>query len=189
MLRTSIVRLLRVILPLAALALLSVLFLLARKPDPQAAIPYARGAIEELSRSPGIGTPEFTTVTADGAQVTLRAARAVPGGGDSGTARDVTLDWRFRDGLLMLVTAPGAQLEGDGLTLDGGVRMTLSTGWEMSAPELQAGIRSGVATAPRSVAVTAPFGELQAGAMRLGPGEGGGKVLELNGGVRLLYRP
>lgn len=41
MLRTSIVRLLRVILPLAALALLSVLFLLARKPDPQAAIPYA----------------------------------------------------------------------------------------------------------------------------------------------------
>ena len=101
----------------------------------------------------------------------------------------MTLDWRFRDGLLMLVTAPGAQLEGDGLTLGGGVRMTLSTGWEMTAPELQAGIRAGVATAPRSVAVTAPFGELEAGAMRLGPGEGGGKVLELNGGVRLLYRP
>ena len=81
MLRTSIVRLLRVILPLAALALLSVLFLLARKPDPQAAIPYARGAIEELSRSPGIGTPEFTTVTADGAQqIDAGHARHVPVG-------------------------------------------------------------------------------------------------------------
>lgn len=189
MLRTSIVRLLRVILPLAALALLSVLFLLARKPAPQPAIPYARGGVEELSRSPGIGTPEFTTVTPDGAQVTLRAARAVPAGDDTGTAQDVTLDWRFRDGLLMLVMAPAARFQGDRLTLDGGVRMTLSSGWEMTAPELQAGIKADDLLAPRSVAVSAPFGELEAGAMRLAPGRGQGRVLELNGGVRLLYRP
>ena len=189
MLRTSIVRLLRVILPLAALALLSVLFLLARKPDPEAEIPYARGGFEGLSEAPGIGTPEFTTVTQDGAQVTLRAARAVPGEGGSGTARDVTLDRRGRDGLLMLVTAPGARLDGDRLTLEGGVRLTLSSGWEVTAPELQADIAADSLAATQSVAVTAPFGKLEAGAMRLGPGAGGGRVLELNGGVRLLYHP
>lgn len=189
MLRTSIVRLLRVILPLAALALLSVLFLLARKPDPQPAIPYARGGTEASARAPGIGTPEFTTVTDEGGQVTLRAARAVPGGDDSGTAQQVTLDWRFRDGLLLLVTAPGARLQDDRLTLEGGVRMTLSSGWEMTAPEMQADLGADVLGAPRSVAVEAPFGELQAGAMRLGPDKGRGRVLELNGGVRLLYRP
>ena len=189
MLRTRIVQLLRVVLPLAALALLSVLFLLARRPDPEAVIPYARGSFDGLSDAPGIGTPEFTAVTGDGAQVTLRAARAVPGEGDSGRAQDVTLDWRFRDGRLMLVAAPAARLEGDRLTLDGGVRMTLSSGWEVTAPEMQADTRADLLAAPRSVTVLAPFGELEAGAMRLGPAEGQGRVLELNGGVRLLYRP
>lgn len=189
MLRTRIVQLLRVVLPLAALALLSVLFLLARKPDPHSVIPYAQGRFEDLSRAEGIGAPEFTTVTDDGATVTLRATRAVPGEGEDGTARDLTLDWRSRDGLLMVVTAPQAAKEGDRLTLDGGTRMALSTGWELTAPQLQAQLDAGVVSAAQTVDVTAPFGELQARTMRLGPDATGATVLELNGNVRLLYRP
>ena len=188
--RTRIVRLLRVVLPLAALALLSMLFLLARSPDADLAIPYAQGRFEELSRAQGIGAPEFTTVTDDGATVTLRAARAVPGQGEEGTARDLTMDWRSREGLLMVVTAPqGRMQEGQRLTLEGGARVELSTGWVLTAPQLQADVPGGVLTAPRSVEVAAPFGQLEADAMRLGPDAGGARVLELNGNVRLLYRP
>ena len=51
MLRTRVVRLLRVVLPLAALALLSVLFLLGRKSETvEPAIPYAQGSAEDLGR-------------------------------------------------------------------------------------------------------------------------------------------
>lgn len=189
MLRTRIVQLLRVVLPLAALALLSVLFLLGRKPDPQAAIPYAQGRLEELSRAQGIGAPEFTTVTDQGATVTLRASRALPGEAEDGTARDLTLDWRSRDGLLMVITAPSAAKQGERLTLDGGTRMALSTGWELITPQLQALLDAGVVSAARTVDVTAPFGTLQAGTMRLGPDADGATVLELNQGVRLIYRP
>lgn len=190
MLRTRIVRTLRVILPLAALTLLSVLFLLARKPDPEGAIPYAQARFEDLSRAQGIGTPEFTTVTDEGATVTLRATRATPGQGEQeAAARDLTLDWRSRDGLLMVVTAPDARLKDDRVTLDGGARMALSTGWELTAPQLQADIQSGVVSAAQTVSVTAPFGELQAGTMRLGPDDRGSTVLELNENVRLIYRP
>ena len=39
--RTRIVRWLRVLFPLAALAILSVLFLLSRKPDPDAGVPLS----------------------------------------------------------------------------------------------------------------------------------------------------
>ena len=56
--RTRIVRWLRVILPLVALAILSVLFLLGRSPDPEARIPYAEGRIADLARSRGITAPE-----------------------------------------------------------------------------------------------------------------------------------
>jgi len=188
-LRTRIVQLLRVILPLAALALLSVLFLLARKPAPEPAIPYAEGRFEELARAEGVGTPEFTTVTPDGATVTLRAARAVPGEGDSGTATDLTLDWRSREGLLMVVTAPAGRIDGDRMELDGGTRMALSSGWQMTTEHLQADVAAGIVTAPQPVDVEAPFGELQGGTMRIGPDGQGGRVLELNEGVRLLYRP
>jgi len=189
MLRTRIVQLLRVVLPLAALALLSVLFLLARKPDPHAALPYAQGRFEELSRAEGIGAPEYTSVTDDGATVTLRASRAVPGEGEDGTARDLTLDWRSRDGVLMVVTAPQAAKQGERLTLEGGTRLALSTGWELTAPQLQAQLDAGVVSALQTVDVTAPFGKLQGDTMRLGPDAGGATVLELNGNVRLLYRP
>lgn len=187
MLRTRIVRFLRVVLPLAALALLSVLFLLPGNRNPDPSIPFAEGGPEELGRAPGIGAPEYTTVTPDGALVTLRALRASPDG-DGGTARGLTLDWRSRDGLLMVVTAPQGELQKSLLRLEGGVRMALSSGWEVTGPLFEADMAADTMRADQSVEVIAPFGELQAGALLIHPGEAG-QVLELNQGVRLLYRP
>ena len=44
-------------------------------------------------------------------------------------------------------------------------------------------------SAPAQVAALAPFGRLTAGGMVLSRGPDGAHVLELNGGVRLLYQP
>ncbi len=193
MFRTRLVRLLRVLLPLAALALLSVLFLLGRKSETvEPAIPYAEGSAEDLGRSPGIGAPEYTTVTPEGASVTLRAARAAlgNGGGDSGTASALVLDWRARDGLMIELTAPLAQTQDTSIRLDGGVRMALSSGWEMRGPSFEADTAADTLRADETVQVTAPFGQLEAGRMLIRPSDAGaGQVLELNEGVRLLYRP
>jgi len=193
MFRTRLVRLLRVVLPLAALALLSVLFLLGRKPsEPEPAIPYAQGSPEDLGRSPGIGAPEYTTVTPDGASVTLRAARAALGdggmGSGDGTASDLTLDWRARDGLMIELTAPRAEMAETRIRLEGGVRMALSSGWEMRGPSFEADTAADTLRADETVQVTAPFGRLNAGRMLLYSAEAG-QVLELNEDVRLLYRP
>lgn len=191
MLRTRVVRLLRVVLPLAALALLSVLFLLGRNSETvEPALPYAEGSAEDLGRSPGIGSPEYTTVTPEGASVTLRAARAAlgNGGADGGTASALVLDWRARDGLMIELTSPLAQTQDTTIRLEGGVRMALSSGWVMRGPSFEADTAADTLRADETVHVTAPFGELEAGTMLIRPSEAG-QVLELNEGVRLLYRP
>lgn len=191
MLRSRIVRWLRVILPLAALAILSVVFLIARAPDPGGAIPYADPRLEDHARRPGMTAPQFSTVTPAGATVTLTAASAaLAQGGDpaGGRAQDLTLDWRERDGLTLALTAAEAAVDGPRLALSGDVRMRLSSGWQLAAPRIEADTSADQLTAT-DVAVTAPFGDLSAGAMRLTRGSDGHPVLELNRGVRLLYRP
>lgn len=186
--RTRIVRWLRVVLPLAALAILSTLFLLARHPDPDAAIPYVQGGAQDAARAPGITGPRFSTVTPDGAVVTFSAAQAgiAPRGG---TAQRPALDWRGRDGLRATLTAGTGTQDGARIVLAGGVEMTLSSGWRVTAPQIEADTGADRLTAPAAVSVAAPFGTLDAGGMVLSRDPAGAAVLELNRGVRLLYRP
>ena len=189
--RSRIVRWLRVILPLAALVILSLLFLVARDPEPDGSLPYAEGQLDDLARAPGITAPEFSTVTPSGAAVSLSAATARPADGtaDAGEASALSLDWRARDGLVLSATAATAQLDGPRIALIGDVDLRLSSGWRLTAPRLDADTEADLLTAPGELAVTAPFGALTAGAMRLSRAAQGQPVLELNHGVRLLYRP
>ena len=78
MLRSRIVHWLRVILPLAALAVLAVLFLLARKPDPEAAIPYADVDPRDLAERQAVTSPRYSGVTDDGARVSIDGSEATP---------------------------------------------------------------------------------------------------------------
>ena len=76
-------------------------------------------------------------------------------------------------------------------TLSDGVRLTTADGWVVTAPEFRALTGEGVVSADRQVDVRAPFGDLTAGAMELRPQSPGkaDHVLDLKGGVRLIYRP
>ena len=144
-LRSRIVRALRVLLPLAALGVLSMLFLLARSPSPETAIPYVEGDGADLARRTGMTAPRFAGVSADGARVTLSAARADPAGTD-GRAEDLALEWQA-DGVTARVRAGSGAVEGGLIRLDGGAEMTTSTGWTLSAPGFAADTAAGRVTA------------------------------------------
>jgi len=190
--RSCIVAWLRVILPLTALAILSVLFLLGRKPDPEASIPYADVDPRELAERQAVTSPTYAGVTEDGAQLSISAAEARPGAeqGD-GLAQAVRMTLRAQDGRAADVSAGTAALEGDQVRLGEGVRMTTADGWVLTAPELRASTGEGRLVSDEEVNVLAPFGDMTAGRMELRPsGEGSGDhVLDLSGGVRLIYRP
>ncbi|MFD2439080.1 MULTISPECIES: hypothetical protein [Paracoccus] len=190
--RSCIVAWLRVLLPLSALALLSVLFLLGRNPDPDASIPYADVDPRELAERQAVTSPTYAGVTDDGAQLSITAAEARPDGGQGeGQAQTVHMTLRARDGRAADVSAGSAALEGEQVLLGDGVRMTTADGWVVTAPQFLASTIAGTVVSDREVNVLAPFGELTAGQMELRPsGQGSGDhVLDLSGGVRLIYRP
>ncbi|KGJ04339.1 lipopolysaccharide export system protein LptC [Paracoccus halophilus] len=191
--RSRIVAWLRVILPLAALALLSVLFLLGGKPDPDAVmIPYADVDPRDLAERQAVTSPRYAGVTDDGAQVSITGVEAMPGrSAGAGTADSVRMVMRARDGSAADISAGHAELEGDLLRLSDGARMTTADGWVVTAPEFRALRNLGTVNADDEVNARAPFGDLTAGAMEMRPsGDGSGHhVLDLSDGVRLIYRP
>ncbi|MGB3251218.1 MAG: hypothetical protein WBB13_18855, partial [Tabrizicola sp.] len=67
---TRLVGWLKVALPLTALAILSTLFLVARRIDPEAALPYAEVDVEDLAREPRMTAPTYAGTTEDGAALT-----------------------------------------------------------------------------------------------------------------------
>ena len=107
MTRSRIVALLRVILPLTALALLSVLFLLGRKPEPDATIPYADVDPREVAERQMATSPTYAGVTEDGAQINITGAQVMPGSAEGqGTASTVRMTFRAQDGRAALGKTP-----------------------------------------------------------------------------------
>lgn len=191
MLRSRIVAWLRVILPLTALAILSVLFLLGRKPEPEASIPYATVDPQDLAERQAVTNPTYTGVTGNGTQVTISGTEAVPDGTSGGSVSAVRMTLRAKDGRAADVSAGRAQLQGDQVTLGDGVRMTTADGWVVTAPEFLASTTEGTLRSDREVNVRAPFGDLTAGRMELRPSapDASDQLLDLKGGVRLIYQP
>ena len=193
----------KIVLPLAALAILSTLFLVAKRIDTEAAIPYASVDVRELAREQRIGQPRFAGVTEDGSAITVTAARALPEGGtlDSLRAEDMVAQIDMPDGTSIGITAPSGRLDTprDLAELVGGVVVTTTSGWRIETATLEAALDATRLLAETAITATGPLGDLAAGRMELTQGgrpatDGGtsppeGPVLLFTGGVRLLYDP
>lgn len=191
---TRVVGWLKVALPLLALAILSTLFLLSDRIDPDAALPYAEVDVEERAREPRMTAPTYAGTTSDGAALTLSADEARPAAdGAPAEAQGLRLDLATPDGAVTELRAVTAVLDETAreIVLSGGVTVTTSSGYRLETAELAARMdRSGLASrAP--VTATGPVGELQAGGMELGQDNRtpGAYLLVFNQGVRLVYRP
>lgn len=187
--RTRIVRWLRVLLPLAALAMLSTLFLFSRGGDGESQIPYAEVDAESMARDPRVVGPEYAGVTDDGARLTLRADEAMPAAG-GGQASRMRLDWQRADGLRAELTAPRVGVADGTIRLDGGVRVTTSTGWTLDAAAAEAATDRSLIAASGGIRAKAPFGTLSANTMRIVPDDDrNASTLNFSGDVRLIYQP
>ncbi|MFB2532157.1 LPS export ABC transporter periplasmic protein LptC [Paracoccus sp. p4-l81] len=189
--RTRMVNALKVALPLAALAVLSTMFLISDKADPDAALPYAQVDVDKMTREPRLGRPTYSGTTADGSAVVLSASNALPGADGAVSAQALNLRLTTPQGLIAHVLADqgGVDAGGRQIELAGGVRLSTSTGYSLATQSMTASTTDSRLTAPGTVTATAPFGRLTAGAMTLHGGETGAHVLDFTGGVRLIYQP
>lgn len=191
---TRVVGWLKVALPLIALALLSTLFLLADRIDPEDALPYAEVDVEGLAREPRMTAPTYAGTTEDGAALTLTADEARPAAeGAQAEAQGLQLDLLTPDGARTNLRAATAVMDDTAreLVLSGGVTIVTSTGYRLETAELAAKLdRSGLESrAP--VTATGPAGDISAAQVTLRQDNQtpGAYLLVFNGGVRLVYRP
>jgi lipopolysaccharide export system protein LptC len=191
---TRVVGWLKVALPLMALAILSTLFLVADRIDPEDALPYAEVDVEDLAREPRMTAPRFAGTTSDGGALTLTADEARPEAeGTAAEAQGLRLELATPDGGRTELRAVTAVMDETArqVVLSGGVTVTTDTGYRLETAEVAAKLDRSSLQSGGEVRATGPAGEITSGGMTLSqdnqtPGD---YLLIFNKGVRLVYLP
>lgn len=186
---------LKILLPLLALGLLSILFLVARTIEPAQDLPFADVDVEELAREQRIGHPTYTSVTATGAAISVSAASALPdrqnperiGGTDIVAAIDLT------NGNRIDITAAKMQLDSSArlVQLSDGVKVETSDGYTMRTREVEISLDATRMSSAAPTTISAPIGAISADSFLLSDENKGDRpyVLVFKGHVKLVYDP
>ncbi len=180
---------LKVTLPLAALILMSTVFLFPRAPSPETTIPYAE--IQEIAREPGLSGAQFSGVADDGSVISLTARNTRPVG-DIITADTLLAGIDTVDGTRIDISAGTGEINNSAQTarLTGLARMVTSNGYEMETAGFTANFSTGRIVSEGALEVQAPFGALTAGNLVIETPEGTDEqVMLFQNGVRLVYTP
>ena len=192
---TTAVAWLKVLLPLAALGILSTLFLVSRTINPDDAIAFAEVDVADRIREPRVTAPTWAGMTEDGSALTVTAAEARPadaaGSDANASALRAVLDMPG-GGRADLQAATGRlDLAANRLVVEGGVVITTSTGYTLRTAALEAALDRTGLIAPGAVEGDGPGGHLTAGSMELTATGDSPKryVMVFKNRVRLLYQP
>lgn len=183
---------LKIILPLAALALLSTLFLLSRPSDPGQDIRFSDPALGDKASRQQVTEPVFSTVSAQGDLITLKARTARPEGDNLIVAEEVDVVLGLTDQSQIILNADRATVDQTDQTLNltGGVRIVSSTGYELMTDALRTSFDRVAAESLAPVTGNGPAGRFQAGKLSiLGSSEDGQARLLFTGGIKLVYDP
>jgi lipopolysaccharide export system protein LptC len=192
-LHSRLVAWMKIILPLAALALLSTVFLLSRSVDPTKE-PIVDIDLEQRAQEQGATRPRFSGVTNAGDRVTFVAENARPDRIDPDRlfARDILAEIGLRQGNEFTIRANTADMHQRNLTatVSGDVSVTTTDGYHLLTDELTFNFDTLFAETPGPVEGFGPPGQITAGKMRLSQtADGEGAELFFTDGVKLVYKP
>lgn len=193
--RSRLVTVLKLVLPLSALALMSSVFLLARPVDPERAIERAEIDVAERARDPRLTGARFAGVTEDGSALRI----------ETETARtDPLAALRFhvsglelhldgpRDNRVFLRADEGLIDRAAGhFSMQGGIEITADPGYSLRSEQLRGALDRTWIDLPQGIEGTAPAGEIRAGSLTIqrAKAPSSGNRLVFSGGVRLIYQP
>lgn len=177
-----------------ALGLLSTLFLISQRIDPSAPVPTALIDLEQRAHDLGVTRPSFAGITGRGDEIVLQADAARPerDAPERLLAERITGEIGLVDGAALRLRADTARLDQRRMiaTLEGTVRIAITTGYEIDTDRLDTRIDALHAESPGPVTATGPLGDLEAGRMVLHEAaESGDAELLFSGGVKLIYQP
>jgi lipopolysaccharide export system protein LptC len=185
----------KVVLPLVALGLLSLLVLLARSAPEGEPLRFVTGEIGELVERQQLGRARHAAVTDDGGEVTITAERFLP---DPTRERvtlgeDVAATLAMPDGAIYDMTALSGELDERAMqsTLRDDVVLVTSEGAVLRTEALRMRNDRTYLESLAPVRIDAEMGFLEAGRMEVftTPGAERQTRIVFTGGVRLLYTP
>jgi len=184
----------KIVLPLAALGILSTVFLVSRENTRQVS-EVPRSDVDVLLREQRLSAPNYAGVTSDGTAIAMTADSAQRDPETEGRmiAEPVRARLDLPDGSQVDIASRRGTLDrGESrVVLEGDARLVTSTGYSLASERLTASLdRTDIAS---DVPVTGhgPPGHLKAGSMRLreDPETPGQYLLVFKGGVKLIYDP
>lgn len=184
----------KILLPLAALGLLSTLFLLSRSNDSGGELPFSMLDLQERARDEVISNPRFAGATASGDLIAFVANTARQNQDQPHLAQAQQLDATIQltSGTEVRFHSAEAQLNTRDqiATLSGGVSVISSTGYDLRSDDLITEMARIGAETTGPVTGTGPGGQVSAGKMRLSENPETGAVhLLFTNGVKLVYLP
>lgn len=184
---------LKILLPLAALGILSSVVFFARDADEHRSIPFVTQEGGPDTQDERVTEPEYVGVTGDGSSITMHAVQVSPVDGSTEILDAQTLTGTILsgDGRTVNAAAPDARIDlgGDLAEFFGEVNVTTSDGFDVVTQGLETRLDATQAESDGPVRGTAPFGTLDAGGFRYTAPARGQSLLVFNGGVKLVYEP
>jgi len=194
---SRMVRVFRVLFPLAAILLLASIFVLSKTKVLREALIEVGPELMELATGQRITNPHFSGVTKAGDAFSISAEWAMP---DAPTPVMVdlnspvtTIDFLNGRSLKSRSQTGVLNLAENHATLSGGVSLLTSDGYDARSDKLLINFETGNAISPGPVTAIGPFGSIDAGSMELRQDldvnqTGGNGVLMFKNGVKLVYR-
>jgi lipopolysaccharide export system protein LptC len=187
------VRVARVALPVAALLLLSSLFLLARTVDPDEAVQAAEVDVSERVLDRMMTAPRVTGMSDRGTAYRLVARQAMPTAADPrrlvASVMELTLRDEVEEGAVIRAREGVVDTGRRDVVLDGDVRIETTGGFDIRSDLMEGRLDRLDILSPGPVTGVGPIGDLSAGSMRVTEDEAGRQRLLFTGGVDLLYLP
>nr|WP_319947326.1 LPS export ABC transporter periplasmic protein LptC [uncultured Shimia sp.] len=186
---------LKVILPLAALVLLSTLFLFSRNIGGSTdEIPFAEEELEQKAREQRLSAPFFSGKTSNGNLVAFTAESARPDADALGRAIATKMEARIDhpNGQYLTFASDRAMIDNtsNAVTLQGQVNIQSSQGYEITTTELVTAMRETRAHSTGKIRGTGPGGQVEAGMLQILPDEKKGDTyLIFSQGVKMIVNP
>lgn len=192
---TRVVTILKLGLPLVALALVASVFLVQTDDRLGGSITFSDADIAQLGDGLRLSNPVFTGRTRNGDRFHFSAALVVPDAAPPKRAAITTLD-----GTLDLVEGGSVTLKGEKGDLDiptrrlditGNVRITTSDGYVLDTDKATIDVSSGTFVAGDEVVTRGPLGVITSGNLHVTPAAatGDARRFSFSNGVHVLYDP
>ncbi len=182
---------LKILLPLAALVMLSTLFLLSRSREPLENVPFVE-ALQQGVAKQQVSGPYFAGTTDGGDVLTMTARSVRPEDGGRIHADDLEARLRLSDGGEITLQSVSATLrdQDQEAYLSGGVRIESSQGYRLMTEGLKSRLDEVSAESVGPVQGEGPVGTFEAGHMRIATtGQDGAVEMVFSEGVKLVYQP